>query len=230
MKNPDFHRRLAQLIGDEPPFSWAKRIGISKGAFSRIWNEGSVPGSEHLVSIKSRTGVSLDWLLTGDGDLSLYEIKPVVAHPLIEERSGYEKNEFTAIPRYNVQAAAGHGAINMMEEQLQPLAFRRDWLTARGLSPVSLAIVDVVGESMEPNLRDGDMVLIDRAQTEVSSGKTYVLRIDGHLLVKNLQLLPQGLIQVCSFNTGFAAYQVDLSNESLDMAVIGRVVASMHEW
>ncbi|MDD5272182.1 MAG: helix-turn-helix transcriptional regulator [Methylovulum sp.] len=230
MKNPDFHRRLTQLIGGESPFTWARRMGISKGAFSRIWNEGSVPGSEHLVSIKNGTGVSLDWLLAGEGDMALYAIKPSVAHQLIEERGLYENDEFTAIPRYNVQAAAGHGAINTIEEQLQPLAFRRDWLIARHLSPADLVVVDVAGNSMEPNLRDGDMVLVDRAQTEVSSGKTYVLRIDGHLLVKNLQLLPQGLIQVCSFNTGFAPYQIDLSNESLDMAVIGRVVASMHEW
>ena len=83
---------------------------------------------------------------------------------------------------------------------------------------------------MEPKLKHGDLVLVDRSQTQITNGKTYVLRIDGHLFVKNLQLLPHGLVQVSSYNTGFAPYTADLSDESLDIAVIGRVVASMTEW
>jgi transcriptional regulator with XRE-family HTH domain len=139
-------------------------------------------------------------------------------------------SDYHYIPRYNIQAAAGAGAIPNNEEQLHSLAFRYDWLAKRHLSPGNLFIVDVRGESMEPKLLDGDLVLVDGSQADIASGKTYVLRVDGHLLVKNLQLLPGGLVQVASFNSGFPPYQVNLADEALDMAVIGRVVASMHEW
>lgn len=65
----DFRLRLESLIGDEPPFAWAQRVGISKGAFSRIWNGGSVPKPELLLKIREATGVSVDWLLTGEKTL-----------------------------------------------------------------------------------------------------------------------------------------------------------------
>src|SRR5262249_29834078 len=67
-KNPRFHARLQRLIGREAPYAWADRIGISKGAFTRIWKEGTVPTSELLFRIRAATGVSLDWLLTGEGE------------------------------------------------------------------------------------------------------------------------------------------------------------------
>jgi hypothetical protein len=219
--------RFAKAVGLTSDRAVADCLGISPNAYSNRKQRNSIP-YEELINYLCTHNMGIESMLSPV--CGPYEAKSSSAHPLMYERSNYESDEFSAVPRYNVQVAAGHGAINGAEEQLQPLAFRRDWLATRHLSPDMLAIVDVSGNSMEPYLKDGDMVLVDRSQTTVTSGKTYVLRIDGHLLVKNLQLLPQGMVQVCSFNAGFAPYQVDLSNEALDMAVIGRVVASMHEW
>lgn len=67
MENPEFYERLKLLVGDDKPFAWAARVGLSKGAFNRVWNQGTIPSHEGLVKIKTATGVSLDWLLTGEG-------------------------------------------------------------------------------------------------------------------------------------------------------------------
>lgn len=40
-----------------------------------------------------------------------------------------------------------------------------------------LHIVRVKGDSMEPKLIDGDLILVDRAQAMPSDGRTYVVRI-----------------------------------------------------
>jgi len=69
-----FLSRLTQLIGDKKPFRWAADVGISKGAFDRIWNKGTVPSAELLVRIHNATGVSIDWLLTGQGPRSALEV------------------------------------------------------------------------------------------------------------------------------------------------------------
>jgi phage repressor protein C with HTH and peptisase S24 domain len=219
--------RFAKAVGLESDKAIAECLGMSPTAYSNRKQRGSIPYDELIEYLHSHN-MDIGRMLS-PGTAS-YEITPSSVQPVLYKRTNYESDEFAAVSRYNIQVAAGHGAINGIEEQLHPLAFRRDWLATRHLSPDKLVIVDVSGNSMEPYLKDGDMVLVDRSQTTVTSGKTYVLRIDGHLLVKNLQLLPQGMVQVCSFNAGFAPYQVDLSNEALDMAVIGRVVASMHEW
>lgn len=206
-----------------------ERLGLNQPEFAEYagakkrtlidWEKNVSSPTAVQLSALAAIGVNVQFVLVGDEELRIKE-----------QRNHYGLTDYCEIPHYNIQAAAGAGALPINEEQLKPLAFRRDWLAGRHLSPAALVIVDVKGESMEPKLQDGDLVLVDKSQTDISSGKTYVLRMDGHLLVKNLQLLPHGLVQVASFNMGFPAYQVDLSDESLDMAVIGRVVASMHEW
>lgn len=62
-----FRARLEELIGDEKPFVWAARIGLTPGVFNRMWNEGTPPKADSLILIEAATGVSLTWFLTGKG-------------------------------------------------------------------------------------------------------------------------------------------------------------------
>jgi transcriptional regulator with XRE-family HTH domain len=64
-----FVTRLEILIGDEKPYPWASRLGISQATFNRIWKEGWIPKGETLLLIAEKTGCSLDWLLTGKGSM-----------------------------------------------------------------------------------------------------------------------------------------------------------------
>lgn len=199
----------------------ASVLGISPQVLGNRKKTESIPYAE-IVAAAMDAGEDVQYILTGKR----------FVYKSINERApaAYSRADFMEIPHYNVQAAAGMGKVAGDEETLKPLSFRRDWLSKRHLSPANLVIVSASGDSMEPYLKDGDLVLVDRSQTDIASGKTYVLRLDDHLLVKNLQLLPHGLVQVASFNPGFPPYHVDLADESIDMAIIGRVVASMHEW
>lgn len=219
--------RFAAALGLTSDKAIADCLGLNPTAYSNRKKSGSIPYKE-LIDYLCSHKMDIGEMLSPTDDP--YKMNFSAVQNMLDQRGSYEASDYVAIPHYNVQAAAGIGVLNSAEEMLKPLSFRYDWLAKRHLSPVNLVIVDVRGDSMEPYLKDGDMVLVDCAQTDVTAGKTYVLRLDGHLLVKNLQLLPQGLIQVCSFNSGYAPYQVDLANEALDMAVIGRVVASMQEW
>ena len=65
----DFLSRLTHIIGDKKPFAWAAGVGINKATFSRIWNEGVPPKANHLAAIAKSTGVSIDWLLTGEAPM-----------------------------------------------------------------------------------------------------------------------------------------------------------------
>jgi len=212
--------RAKECFGCEKDSELAAVLGMSPQTLGNRKKSQSLP-YEEIVDKAFEKGIDLQYILTG---------KQNVYKPVKEKSTDYQNPIYAEIPHFNISAAAGNGVIVETEEQLQPLSFRRDWLVKRRLSPANLVIVDVHGDSMEPYLKDDDLVLVDRSQIGINSGKTYVLRMGDHLLVKNLQLLPHGLVQVASFNAGFPPYQVDLADESLDMTVIGRVVASMHEW
>lgn len=199
----------------------ADQVGLTHQAWINRRKAESIP-YEGIIQACIEKGVSVEYVLLGKQTVNFINDRSTVYHDNIDE--------FVEIPHYNVQAAAGHGKIAGDETTLKPLAFRKDWLASRHLAANQLAIVGVSGDSMETHLHDGDLVLVDLSQADIANGKTYVIRLDGHLLVKNLQRLPQGLIQVASFNSGFPPYTVDLADQSIDIAVIGRVVASMHEW
>ena len=73
LNRDEIHARLASLVKDEHPFAWAKRMGISKGAWTRIWNQHTVPSPELLVRIQKKTGALIDWLLTGSNDMRVLD-------------------------------------------------------------------------------------------------------------------------------------------------------------
>ncbi len=57
--------RLEELMADERPYSWAKRIGLSPATFDRMWKKGISPKADVLLLISEKTGCSIDWLLKG---------------------------------------------------------------------------------------------------------------------------------------------------------------------
>lgn len=128
-------------------------------------------------------------------------------------------------PLYNVAGGAGDGNIVDTEEVEDLLAFKQDWI-ARELraSPDNLSLIYVQGESMMPTLNPRDVILIERNDQRNTSDGIYVIRMGEALLVKRLQFLPEGEINVTSDNEAYQPYRVSLKNQAENFDIIGRVV------
>lgn len=61
-----FSHRLGQLLAGRKIHPWGAALGVSKGA-AETMSKGQVPGAEILRLIRYQEGVSLGWLVTGDG-------------------------------------------------------------------------------------------------------------------------------------------------------------------
>src|SRR5262249_23326474 len=84
-----------------------------------------------------------------------------------------------AIPRVEIGASAGPGGIAEIEEHGPPIGFDAALLRDLGVRRNSmLSIIRVAGDSMEPTLRDGDDILVDRSASSVRPGAIHVLRFD----------------------------------------------------
>jgi phage repressor protein C with HTH and peptisase S24 domain len=72
---------------------------------------------------------------------------------------------FIFISQVSGHISAGGGLIpdNMVEMRI---AFRRDWIQRKG-SPENMSLIRVAGDSMEPTLHSGDIVLIDHSRDYV---------------------------------------------------------------
>ncbi len=71
-----FAERLKSLIGEESILSFARKVGISEGAIRKYLNAISEPSRINLIKIAQKTGVSVEWLATGQGPSSPSEQKP----------------------------------------------------------------------------------------------------------------------------------------------------------
>lgn len=188
---------------------FGEKCGVSKTSQFNYEADGRSPDAVYLQGADA-LGADVLFIVTG-------------------RRAAGNDDSYVVVPRIDVSASAGPGALNGHEDEIDGLSFSRRWLAKRGLSVASLKVIGVIGDSMEGKLSDGDKVLVDISQTVPRSGFAYVLRTSEELLVKYCQLMGNGLLRVSSENPNFPAYDIDLT-KSPDVAIIGRVVASTHEW
>ena len=224
-----FKERLAYLWRDNlKPSAISKAIGMSQPGFSRIWYEGGLPNAETLIKIRESTGCDLNWLLTGKGSPYIDNDQAVEVRTHSDgtatDTLGNPVNldEFVFIPRYDVYAAAGHGYPAEDDKSLFCMAFRRYWIenyVTRQLD--KLSVIAVKGDSMEGVLNHGDNILVNHAETTPRDG-LYVIRIDNDLFVKQIQKLP-GKLLVKSSNPAYEPFEIDLNDDSQNVAIIGRV-------
>lgn len=103
------------------------------------------------------------------------------------------------------------------------------WLESHRLTADQVGTLRVIGTSMQGVLSDGDLVVLDLTDTKPRRGFVYGMRQGEALLVAYCEPMPGELMRISSANPAFAPYDVDPSR-AVDFAILGRVVASVHEW
>jgi phage repressor protein C with HTH and peptisase S24 domain len=130
------------------------------------------------------------------------------------------------VPRLDVGASAGAGALAEDDRVAAPFAFDEGWLRRLSAQPKQLAIIRVEGDSMVPTLSHGDDIMVDSGDDSARMRDgIYVLRLDGMLLVKRLARaapLPEGQKQVTIISDNPAYPTEIVAAESLE--IVGRVV------
>ena len=135
------------------------------------------------------------------------------------EDRGEPRGEFVDIPRLPLEASAGPGATAAQEIPFDSFRFSRRWLREQGLEPGQLSAIRVMGDSMDPLLRDGDEILVDRTPRAFREG-VHVVRLGDALHVKLLQAVPPGRLRLISKNPAYEPVEVAMT----DVDVVGRVV------
>lgn len=243
--NSAFKNRLAKVIGDQDPYPWAESLGIGKSTFSGPWTKGAMPQTKTLLKIAENTDISLNWLLTGRGSERIggraaaeAEQAPVpykanqanhTAGTSVEdlgERYQLPADEYVLVPRYGVQVNDGQRL--QSDQVVDFLSFKLDWVEGTmGLDSRQLALINVCGDSMEPTLREGDFLLLDRrgfsVPGRVHNDAIYVLLRGQDVVVKRLQCSFNGCVTIQSDNPAYAV-EVLSEEKSAQLQVIGRVV------
>lgn len=96
--------------------------------------------------------------------------------------------EYTRVPVLEATISAGSGSLLTSRAAQSHLAFRTDWLRSVG-RPEEMVAMRAYGDSMEPLIMDGDVVLVDTSQTEPLIGRIFAIAVDGTLKVKRLSTI-----------------------------------------
>lgn len=124
---------------------------------------------------------------------------------------------------HNSEGEAGGGDVIESERVLDELAFKRAWIkTKLRANPSSLKLIKISGDSMEPTLQAGDLVMFDTSQHLMQHDQIFVIEGEHGKLVKRLRLEHGGMIEIRSDNLD-RRYQLPPVKPS-ELKIIGKVV------
>lgn len=184
----------------------ARAGGISVDSLARYLRGKNHPPFPVVARMAKAAGISLDWLAGN-------------------EHAGKFRNASDSMVRLHPREPAPATA----EARDKPLlAIHRDWLEeAMGVDPDQLVLLTVRGDSMAPTLADGDWVLVDCKTTRIDHEDLYVLEVSGRLLIKRVQPLSNGRLQVCSDHPHYAPFEVPTDEQPEQIQVHGRVISCL---
>lgn len=225
----DITRRIEQVREEMKlnPMAFCREIGFPYIRYHHVIGERrSKPTTDLITSVVTHTNVNADWLLKGDGHMNREGGSDANAMGHVTTiGSAASDDDYVLIPLYGVRGSAGDGQMVHGEEVEDLLAFKKEWITQElRTSPDKMSLIHVQGESMVPTLNPGDVILLELANPGQISDGIFVIRMGEALLVKRLQFLPEGKVNVTSDNSAYQAFRVNLKDTGEDFAVIGRVV------
>jgi phage repressor protein C with HTH and peptisase S24 domain len=203
----------------------AKATGVSPSAF-RKWLKGvAEPGRDRLVALAEAAGVNVAWLAQGEGEPpDPLTLAARAGSPRLAALAGTPTlAQFLVLPKRAEAAAAGAGR-PVSDEPIEFIGFRYDWLrTTFHRDPSDLVLEVAAGESMEPDIRNGDLLLIDTTDRTFRNFGVYVIEARGERLVKRVQRKFDGSLILISDNS---LYQAELIPTDLakEVSVVGRVI------
>lgn len=210
--------RIRHCRGSISREEFAKRLDLHVNTVGKFERGVTIPDAHTIIRMAEVGGCKAQWLLTG-----------------AEPSSGVKKSvravetaNYVFVPHFDVQMSAGNGVFSDVETviAMRPfdIAFIRHDL---GIAHNDLALVSVVGNSMEPELRSRDTTLLDLKATDVVTEGVHAIRLDDALMLKKVQRLPGRVLRVSSTNQDYAPFDIaggdDEADTERDFAVLGRV-------
>ncbi len=153
---------------------------------TRYANENVVPGMKMMEKLAKALNMDVSVLMGEDVSAIRQDID--VSDPI-------------SIPLLSVTASAGHGAKNDAQRGEASFSFSRARLRELGANTSRVEFIKARGDSMEPTIKDGSIVLVDRSQKEIVGDAIYVVSIDENVLIKRVQRQIDGTLTLISDNS-----------------------------
>ena len=202
-----FLQRVFQATGITSQTELASVLKINRSAITQARKKNSIP-DKWILQLYKTFGLNPDWVETGSGRTFI-------------KKSDSDDSIFKNIPKVKARLSAGGGSFEVGSEVEGYYAFRKDWLTTKG-NRNKMVLMDIFGNSMEPEMKDGDTILIDESQKDILAGAIYAVGIDDTIMVKRVEKHPNKLV-LLSDNKDYSPIYLQ-GNEINSVRIIGKVI------
>jgi phage repressor protein C with HTH and peptisase S24 domain len=206
-KFESFLQRVFQATGVTSQTELASVLKINRSAITQARKKNSIP-DKWILQLYKTYGLNPDWVETGTGQTFI-------------KKSASSDSIFKNIPKVRARLSAGGGSFEVGSEIEGYYAFRKDWLTTKG-NRNKMVLMDIFGNSMEPEMKDGDTILIDESQKDILAGAIYAVGIDDTIMVKRVEKHPNKLV-LLSDNKDYSPIYLK-GNELNSVRIIGKVI------
>lgn len=218
--------KIAKLKFNDNLSLFARAVGVVQPSLAR-WVKGEAdPTRTNLVKIAEASGVSLDWLALGVGNMD--GVEPQAKKSEVNLIASNDETFSVIEDCREVRISAGGGGFNDEYKPYQTTKVEKAWLDSRRLKAEDCAMFLVSGDSMYPTLKDGEEIIVDRSKKELKDGKIFVLNNEGAMLVKKVQITYNG-ITLISQNTEYAPIELN-AEQANNLIVIGQVVRGYRDF
>ncbi len=175
----------------------AKALGITPENLSILKKRNKIP-YEEIAYFCAKRKISINWLLFDQ-----------LSDDIIKETEKF------ATIRYfkDINASAGGGALNF-EENYETVYIDKKIIDK------NLDAINVIGDSMEPTIKDGSIIFIDRNDTNISNGGIFVISTPAGVFVKRVRIKSSGEIELISDNKVYPPENLKTD----EVKIVGKVV------
>ncbi|MFV0421586.1 LexA family transcriptional regulator [Oleidesulfovibrio sp.] len=202
-----FFRRVKESTDLTTQQALAKALGVNRSAVTQAKQRDAVP-EKWVLKIARMFALSPDWLETGSGNIEAFQ-------------QAFAESELYPVPKVEAKLCAGGGSLEVGTAAVEEHIFQLSWLQKKG-NPRSMVLMDVIGDSMEPEIYAGDTVLVDQSHTTLRNGTIFAVGVEDAVMVKRVEKKPEGLI-LHSDNPAYSP--VYLRGDELEtVRIIGKVI------
>ena len=204
--------RLAMSQKNVSAADLTRATGISAAGIKK-WVDGvtAEPKYKDIANACNALGVSPLWLMDGRADHAPVDATQSVSIDLID-----------------LVGSCGYGTINFEQvPQIKKLLVSKEWFNHHFpyFKPGNVKVITALGDSMTPDINDGDAVFIDVSDKSYIRDGVYAVLIDSELYIKRVQKTPRKLTFI-STNPAYSPFEIR-DGDPETVRFIGRVIKGM---
>lgn len=187
----------------------AEMLQMSGQSFYARRKTKSLPYDQIIEAVKD-SDINLEWLFYGIGEKNIT--------PRLKLTEDEEKITVKFFP--DISVSAGMGCLNGDFCEYELITIDRSLVP--DVMSKNIEALRVSGDSMDPTIKDRDVIFVDKSQRTIINGKIFVVKFAGEVYAKRIYKAPKSLI-IKSDNPQYPQYEV----QPEDIEVLGQIIYNM---